>query len=419
MAGRLLLNVRTYGHLLAIVGLLIMAVISDALLIELGAVIGVLVVVYSRLKPILPNAAPVVGQGQADIIENIADYVAIVDHTRQLAYVNRAGRALLGTDVVDKIHPHFFIPQWALDSIGQPPDSRFVGGLWQDETVIHLMDEINIPVLQVIIAHVDGTGRVNQLSTICRDRLEQRFVEVSATHLMVQGEKLKAMQEMIAHFTHDLRAPLTSIVTGLFLAEKQTQDPERRQARFDAIREQTRLLEMMIRDVLTYSRFEVVPVLNRQSLDMVEMLDKIRENLAPQIEDKRLDFQLVTPPTGCELSGDADGLNRLFSNLIENAVKYSLEKGEVGVNLEHHDDWVTVTIRDTGIGIGAAELPRIFEQFFRASSAKDFGIVGTGVGLAIVKRVADLHGGTVNVSSVLGQGTTFTVRLPIAAKYGR
>ncbi len=418
MAGRLIEFVRAYSHLLAIVGLLVVVVISDALLIELVAVIGVLMVAYSLYRRPSTKTGPVVGQGQADIIENIADYVAIVDATGQLAYVNRAGRALLGTDVLDKIDPHFFLPQWALDSIGKPPDSRFVSGLWQDETVIHLMDEINIPVLQVIIAHVDRAGRVVQLATICRDRLEQRFVEASATHLMVQGEKLKALHEMIAHFTHDLRAPLTSIVTGLFLAERQTQDPERRQARFDAIREQTRLLEMMIRDVLTFSRFEVVPMLNRQTLDLVEMLDKIRENLAPQIEDKRLNFQLVTPPTGCELSGDADGLNRLFSNLMENAVKYSLQNGEVGVNLATHEDWVTVTIRDTGIGIDAADLPRIFEQFFRASSAKEFGIVGTGVGLAIVKRVTDLHGGTVNVSSILGQGTTFTVRLPIAPKNG-
>lgn len=421
----------TTPRLLILFLFLVLLVVSDQRLIELGAVAGIVLVWWSGLEsptplasnspntppipaPAIPTDAPVIGRGQADIVDNIADYVAIVDQTGRLAYVNRAGRALIGTEAVEKIPATFFMPQWALDSIGKPPDPRLANGAWQADTEIHLMDEIHIPVAQVIIAHVDGAGRVNQLATICRDRLDQRFVEESAMRLMVQGEKLKAMQEMIAHFTHDLRAPLTSIVTGLFLAERQTQNPERVQARFEAIREQTRLLEMMIQDVLTFSRFEVVPALNRQTVDLGGMLDKIKQNLTPQIEQKRLDFQLAAPPTGCSLSGDADGLNRLFSNLVENAVKYSLEDGKVAVRLETQDDWVTVTIQDAGIGIDPAEVPRIFEQFFRASSAKEAGIVGTGVGLAIVKRVADLHGGTVDVQSDLGQGTTFTVRLPVA-----
>ncbi|MBZ0320584.1 MAG: HAMP domain-containing histidine kinase [Anaerolineae bacterium] len=421
----------TTPRLLILLIFLVVLVVSDQRLIELVAVAGIVLVWWSGIEshtplvsnspnttpiptPAMPTDAPVIGRGQADIIDNIADYVAIVDEAGRLAYVNRAGRALIGTEPIEKIPAAFFMPQWALDSIGKPPDPRFANGAWQADTEIHLMDEIHIPVAQVIIAHVDGAGRVNQLATICRDRLDQRFVEESAMRLMVQGEKLKAMQEMIAHFTHDLRAPLTSIVTGLFLAERQTQNPERVQARFDAIREQTRLLEMMIQDVLTYSRFEVVPALNRQTVDLVEMLDKIRQNLAPQMEGKGIDFKLIMPTTACEISGDADGLNRLFSNLIENAVKYSRENGEVLVHLLAQDDWMTVAIRDTGIGIDGAEVPRIFEQFFRASSAKEAGIVGTGVGLAIVRRVADLHGGTVEVQSELGQGTTFTVRLPVA-----
>lgn len=414
MADRLLR--RMTPRLLILLILLLVLVFSNQWLIELGAGIGILLVWLSNVEsPTLADPPTlVIERGQADIVDNIADYVAIVDQAGRLAYVNRAGRALIGTEAIEKIPATFFMPQWALDSIGKAPDPRLANGAWQADTEIHLMDEIHIPVAQVIIAHVDGDGRVHQLATICRDRLDQRFVEESAMRLMVQGEKLKAMQEMIAHFTHDLRAPLTSIVTGLFLAERQTQNPERVQARFEAIREQTRLLEMMIQDVLTYSRFEVVPALNRQTVDLVEMLDKIRQNLAPQMESKRIDFKLIMPTTACEISGDADGLNRLFSNLIENAVKYSRENGEVLVHLLARDDWMTVAIRDTGIGIDSAEVPRIFEQFFRASSAKDAGIVGTGVGLAIVKRVADLHGGTVEVQSELGQGTTFTVRLPVA-----
>lgn len=419
----------TTPHLLILLIFLVVLVVSNQRLIELVAVAGILLVWWSGLNsptplvknspdtapipaPAIPTDTPVIGRGQADIVDNIADYVAIVDRAGRLAYVNRAGRALIGTEPIEKIPATFFMPQWALDSIGKPPDPRLANGAWQADTEIHLMDEIHIPVAQVIIAHVDEAGRVNQLATICRDRLDQRFVEESAMRLMVQSEKLKAMQEMIAHFTHDLRAPLTSIVTGLFLAERQTQNPERVQARFEAIREQTRLLEMMIQDVLTYSRFEVVPALNRQTVDLAEMLDKIRQNLAPQMEGKGIDFKLIMPTTACAISGDADGLNRLFSNLIENAVKYSQENGEVLVHLLAQDDWMTVAIRDTGIGIDPAEVPRIFEQFFRASSAKEAGIVGTGVGLAIVKRVADLHGGSVEVQSALGQGTTFTVRLP-------
>lgn len=347
------------------------------------------------------------------VIEHSSDYVAIVDVSGTVIYLNAAARALMGYGADESPPASFFLPQWALDTLGNPPNENFTNGVWQGEATIQLMEGIEIPVEQKIITHLDANGHVAEISTLCRDQLEQRFVEESQVRLMVQSEKLKALQEMIAHFTHDLKAPLTAIVTSLYLAERQANDASRRQERFSTIRDQTRLLETMIQDILTYSRFEVIPELNRQAFNLVDLLNQIQQNLKPEIERKNITFLLEVPPAGCPISADMDGLMRMFSNLIENAVKYTRADGNVFVGLKAADGMATVTIADSGIGIDEAEVPRIFEQFFRASSAKDAEISGTGVGLAIVKRIIDLHDGIISVKSGLGQGTTFVVRLPL------
>jgi two-component system sensor histidine kinase SenX3 len=111
--------------------------------------------------------------------------------------------------------------------------------------------------------------------------------------------------------------------------------------------------------------------------------------------------------------GDPKGVTELLTNLLGNAIRYSPEGSAVEVGISACDDCVEITVADHGIGINDADQPRIFEEFYRAGNARDFAPDGTGLGLTIVKSVVDAHGGTIAVKSRKGQGTTFTVRLPL------
>ena len=113
------------------------------------------------------------------------------------------------------------------------------------------------------------------------------------------------------------------------------------------------------------------------------------------------------------ISGDADGLERLVLNLLDNAIKYNRPDGRVDVRLGREDGHIVLEVADTGIGIPAESLPRIFERFYRVDKGRAREEGGTGLGLAIVKHVAQVHGGQVDVESRAGKGTTFRVRLPL------
>jgi signal transduction histidine kinase len=125
----------------------------------------------------------------------------------------------------------------------------------------------------------------------------------------------------------------------------------------------------------------------------------------------------VTGEVGADLGavlGDARGLSQLCRNLLSNAIRYTPDGGRVTVRVTRLGDRIRLQVEDTGIGIPAADLPRVFEEFFRASNARERVPAGTGLGLAIVRSAAEQHGGTVEVSSEPGRGTCFTVELPAA-----
>jgi signal transduction histidine kinase len=123
----------------------------------------------------------------------------------------------------------------------------------------------------------------------------------------------------------------------------------------------------------------------------------------------------VRAPQPATVAGSARDLSLLVRNLIDNAVRYTPPGGTVDIEVDANDGEVTLSVRDTGVGIPARDLPRVFERFYRVDRARSRGTGGTGLGLSIVRHVAENHGGSVEVSSELGTGSTFTVRLPTRA----
>ncbi len=225
-------------------------------------------------------------------------------------------------------------------------------------------------------------------------------------------------REFVANVSHELRTPL-SLVRGYVetLAGGAWKDEARAQEFFAVIDANVRRLEAIVEDLLRLSRLESGgQVLNPRPLDLAALLGKVGEAYRPLAERKRQELAVGPAPAADGFVADPELLDRAISNLVDNAVKYTPEGGRIGIRAEATPDGVAVTVEDTGIGIPEADLPRIFERFYRVDKSRSRELGGTGLGLAIVKHVVQLHGGAVEVRSRLGQGSAFTLRLPRATK---
>jgi two-component system phosphate regulon sensor histidine kinase PhoR len=157
----------------------------------------------------------------------------------------------------------------------------------------------------------------------------------------------------------------------------------------------------------------VAPPHEREPVDLHAVIRHSVDLLGPAAHDKRVAVEVEEEPVP-PLSGDADGMERLLLNLLDNAIKYNRPGGKVMLRLSQRGGEAVLEVSDTGIGIPSESIPRIFERFYRVDKGRAREEGGTGLGLAIVKHVAQSHGGQVEVESRAGRGSKFTVRLPIA-----
>jgi signal transduction histidine kinase len=223
----------------------------------------------------------------------------------------------------------------------------------------------------------------------------------------------RAEQRFVADASHELRAPLTVILANLELLERHTAltAPEREEALGEATREARRLVRL-VADLLALARADAGATLRRHPVELDRaVLDAF--GAARQMADGRdLTLGELEPVL---VEGDPDQLKQLLLALLDNALKYTPPSGRVSLGLRRAGPVAEVTVRDTGIGIGAEDLPHVFERFYRADPARNRDPGGTGLGLAIARWIAEQHGGTLALSSEPGRGTTATVRLPLAS----
>jgi signal transduction histidine kinase len=140
-------------------------------------------------------------------------------------------------------------------------------------------------------------------------------------------------------------------------------------------------------------------------------LQNVIDRFSAQAQDKHIRLIYTAPEENVEVQATEDGLDKIFSNLISNAIKYTPERGEVRINVTADESRAKVSVSDTGIGIPQDALSKIWDEFYRAKNAKKTGITGTGLGLSIARQYAETAGGSIDVQSVEGEGTTFTVVL--------
>ena len=226
----------------------------------------------------------------------------------------------------------------------------------------------------------------------------------------------KIRRDFVANVSHELKTPVTSLkLLAESLVEILEEDPQ--QARFfaDQLKNETERFAKLITDLLDLASLESEEGIQMPTLEDVRailMVVLARHRPAARRKNITLSWKRSGKAALYNVRGDETQLTSMFSNLVENAVKYTPPGGHVEVTGALHEDEVVVRVSDTGIGIPKEKLTRIFERFYRVDKARSKETGGTGLGLSIVRHVAENHGGHVTVESTLGKGSTFTVYLP-------
>jgi signal transduction histidine kinase len=236
---------------------------------------------------------------------------------------------------------------------------------------------------------------------------------------MVSGKAVKPVEEayrMLKMFVqdagHELKTPVATIqITSENLAEDVKDDPEKSESLAIIIRNTDRM-SRLVTDMLTLAKMEAARSSVKLSrISLKPIIERAREEFSARFEtqEKKLEIQVADDPS---IMADSEALYHLFSNLIENALKYSEKGASVTVSLKNKNGLATLSVEDTGMGIPKEALPRLFDRFYRVDRQAARARGGTGLGLSIVKAIADMHDAVIDVASVEGKGTTFTVTFP-------
>ncbi|MEC2133348.1 HAMP domain-containing sensor histidine kinase [Brevibacillus centrosporus] len=223
-------------------------------------------------------------------------------------------------------------------------------------------------------------------------------------------------REFFVNISHELRTPITYLEGySKVLKEKLYQSPDEEEKYLDIIREEAGRLSRMIGELFDLSKMDEGKIsLIQEWIDMTEVLEGAIETTSIQAKEKGLNVHLQVFGEAVLAYCDGNRLTQVFINLLDNAIRYT-ETGTVTVDLWYEKEEIKITIKDTGIGIPTAELPYIFDRFYRVEKSRSRQYGGTGLGLSIVKNLVELQGGKIGVTSIVGKGTCFEITFPRTA----
>jgi PAS domain S-box-containing protein len=266
----------------------------------------------------------------------------------------------------------------------------------------------------VITALFDKEGRLQGFGKVTRDLTERRRIEE-----LLEADRQK--DRFLAVLAHELRNPLAPIWNALHLMKQPAASAQALARAREIAERQMRRLTRLLDDLLDVARLRQGRVeLRREVLDIAAVIRSSLDTVQPLLLERRHRLTSAIPGESLLVNGDPMRLEQVLTNLLVNAAKYTDPGGDIFVTAQREVSDVVIRVRDTGIGIDSIFLPRIFDLFVQAHRRLDRSTGGVGVGLALVKSLVELHGGSINVFSAgPGKGSEFIVRLPAAERASR
>lgn len=226
----------------------------------------------------------------------------------------------------------------------------------------------------------------------------------------------KTKSEFISAVSHELRTPLTSIkgYASILIAGKLGEVPEKVRLRLEKINTHSDNLVNLINELLDISRIESGKAeMKFMECDITRMVENVHDLLTPQMKDKNIHWVTKIDPNVPKLWLDPSHFERVFINLVSNAVKFTPEEGTISIAATLNDDIVNFGVSDTGIGISEQDIKRLFDEFYRVENKINQNVKGTGLGLALAKNIIEAHRGKIWITSEVGKGTTFHFTIPV------
>ena len=330
------------------------------------------------------------------IVDALDDGVLLLDGAGRLLVANPAVRSWFG--LPDDLRP------------GLP--AQRVLGMPQVSALAEQAAEARAPVVGNLTMVFPEARTLAMRAFPLADRGPTGRIVVTLTDI-TQRRRLEVLRrDFVANASHELKTPVAAVrALAETLLTALPDDPEAGRQFAERIAREAERLDVLARDLLDLSRVER-GTLDVEPVDLVGLAKEVLDGYEGLATERRV--RLRSELQQVSMRGDRAQLGLLLSNLLDNAVRHTPAKGTVCVRLDAAESRAVLQVADTGEGIPASELPRVFERFYRVDKARARQTGGTGLGLAIVRHVAEAHGGTVRVDSELGQGSTFTVALPVA-----
>jgi len=347
------------------------------------------------------------------LADNSMEFIGMFDMKFIPFYVNQAGMRLIGLDNLEQCI------RTPVQELFFPEDQRFIldeffprvvreGHADVEIRFRHFKSGAAIWMIYNVFFIKDSTGEPVGFATVSRDISARKQAEAA----LREADQHK--DEFLAMLAHELRNPLTPISNAAHILDMlKLEDPRLSWAK-EIIKRQVMHLTHLVDDLLDVSRIARGKIsLKKERLDLVEVIKSVLETARGPILAKQQHLDVRLPEQPILLKGDSVRLSQVFLNLLDNACKYSLENAQIEVDVQLHGPEVEIQVRDNGTGISAELLPTIFDLFQQGARTLDRSQGGLGIGLTLVKRLVELHGGQVTASSPgTGLGSTFSVRLP-------
>jgi two-component system phosphate regulon sensor histidine kinase PhoR len=335
--------------------------------------------------------------GLQTIFSAMQDALLLVDSSRQVILTNETFRKLFGVAEISVAIP-------LLEIVRNPTLEGVLTDTFAGDAPVR--GELAIDDSQIelhAIATKNEAGEVTGALVLFHDITELKKMD-------------QIRRDFVANVSHELRTPL-SILRGYIETLLDSAETSREElSRILRVMERhSNRLDLLVEDLLTLAQLESTnPNLQLRDVDLPTFFAEVVRDWGKRLAIKRLNLMVDLPPDLPTIHADRARLQEALYNLLDNAVKYSREDGEIRLNARRRDSEIELSVNDNGIGIGKEDLPRIFERFYRADKARSPDKVrGTGLGLAIVKHIAQLHGGRVEAESELGRGTMIRIMLPM------